>query len=488
MAANGGGAMVGGRFQLIELVGQGGMGRVWRGHDTLLDRDIAVKEVLLPAELSEAERAEVVSRATWEARSAARLNHPGVITVHDVVEHDGTPWIVMEYVPGASLAAEITKNGRLPWPRVAEIGAKIADALAHTHAAGIVHRDLKPENILLAGERVVVTDFGIARMMDETTRLTKAGTMMGTLQYMAPEQFEDRPVGAAADMWSLGATLYNAIEGKPPFEGRTQTVISGVLFREPPPPVHAGPLAGPITQLLSKEPARRLTAKAAAEALTRERLAAVGHLPRTKDDYPGTITIPPRGGRKDPPPVPASRKRSPLLVFGAVAAAAVLGGGAYLAVSSGSGSAAIGDTCLVGTWQDGVSDTWTTWNGTKVAMRGGEGNIDHIFATGTDNDSFGAAVAPLYGTYQGTTLEEIERGQNVWTIHATPSNHSVSVTEDGWSVGSTNTFFYDGNRYAGYFGPAGSTARYTYQCTAGSLELITGNRVVDTETRLSTTP
>ncbi|WP_188194937.1 serine/threonine-protein kinase [Nonomuraea sp. SYSU D8015] len=252
------GRRIAGRYQLQEPIGRGGMGIVWRAYDELLDRTVAVKEVRYAAALGE--EVQLLNRRTMrEARAAARFEHPNVIVVHDVIEEDDRPWIVMQLVQSRSLGAVIKQEGPLPPKRVAEIGLAVLDALHRAHEAGVLHRDVKPENVLLADDgRVVLTDFGIATLETET-QLTVTG-LAGTPAFIAPERLKGLPARRESDLWSLGATLYTAVEGRSPHErGMALATMHAVLTDEPDPARNAGPLTDVISGLLRKEPVQRLT-------------------------------------------------------------------------------------------------------------------------------------------------------------------------------------------------------------------------------------
>ncbi|HUQ56103.1 serine/threonine-protein kinase [Lentzea sp.] len=254
------GSLVAQRYRLVQVIGTGGMGRVWLGRDEVIGREVAIKELLLPAGLDEQQRALLYHRAMREAQLAGHLNHPGIVTVHDVVEYNGAPMIVMEFVRGGSLSDAIKAQGALPPDQVAHIATSMLSALRVAHEAGIVHRDLKPANVLLSGDRVVITDFGIARLTGDVP-LTTDGSIVGTPAYMAPEQGTGAPITPATDMWSLGATLYAAVEGRPPYEGQDfMTTLSMLLTQEPAPPRRAGHLSSLLAGLLRKNPAERASA------------------------------------------------------------------------------------------------------------------------------------------------------------------------------------------------------------------------------------
>ncbi|MEU7584556.1 serine/threonine-protein kinase [Streptomyces sp. NPDC041068] len=254
------GQLLSGRYRLSRLLGQGGMGAVWHAHDEQLGRDVAVKELRLPEHLGELERQNWIARLDREARAAARLKHPGIITVHDRISGpDGRPWIVMELVDGGSLADLIEARGALTPERAADVGRQVAAALGAAHRMGITHRDIKPANILLEEDRAVLTDFGIAALEGDAT-LTATGMIMGTPAFMAPEQVRGLPATAESDLWSLGATLYAAVEGHAPFAGTAPSAVLVAVATEPPiPAVRAGVLGPVLDGLLHKDPAARLT-------------------------------------------------------------------------------------------------------------------------------------------------------------------------------------------------------------------------------------
>ncbi|MBT3076104.1 MULTISPECIES: serine/threonine-protein kinase [Streptomyces] len=382
------GLVLAGRYRLGEELGRGGMGKVWRAHDEVLHRTVAVKELTAGLYVAEADRLVLHARTQKEARAAARITHPGVVTVHDVIEYDKRPWIVMQYVDGPSLADEAKEKGEIAPREAARIGLHVLSALRAAHSAGVLHRDVKPGNVLLARDgQVLLTDFGIAAIEGDST-ITRTGELVGSIDYLAPERVRGGDPGPASDLWSLGATLYSAVEGRSPFR-RTSPIstMQAVVTEEPPAPVNAGPLGPVITALLRKDPADRPSAAETEQML----LAAMeGHKPRSAQQYVPTERVPeearfgyagPDGSTARLPgtaghagtapatvaapdhPAPAhlpfagpasapttrrggSRLRTVLVV---VVAAAVLGGGAGLiAMKYGNGASATGRTAAPG--------------------------------------------------------------------------------------------------------------------------------------------
>ncbi|WNV90804.1 serine/threonine-protein kinase [Umezawaea sp. Da 62-37] len=263
------GRLVAGRYRLGSRIGSGAMGIVWQAHDQRLHRIVAVKQLLLQPGLAASETDEAKRRAMREGRIAARLQHPHAIAVYDVAEDDGQPWLVMEYLPSKSLSTVLSERGTLPPREVAAIGQQVASALTAAHNAGIVHRDIKPGNILLGDEGVVkITDFGISRATGDVT-VTATGMLAGTPAYLAPEVAKGYDPGSPSDVFSLGSTLYAAIEGAPPFGLNENTIalLHQVASGNVNPPKQAGPLTALLMRLLRPEPEDRPTMAEAREAL-----------------------------------------------------------------------------------------------------------------------------------------------------------------------------------------------------------------------------
>jgi serine/threonine protein kinase len=257
--------MIADRYRVLRPVGKGGMGTVWLGHDEKLRRDVALKRVgVLPGEDSVG-----AARAMREARLSAALHHENAVSIFDVVEHDGSTWLVMEYVPSQTLAALLAEEGRLPPERVAHIGAQVANALVMAHELGIVHRDVKPGNILVGADDVAkISDFGIARG-DRDMQLTQTGLMTGTPGYFSPELARGSSPSPASDVWALGVTLYTAVEGDAPYPAQSNPLaMLSAITRDPvPPPRHAGPLTSALEGMLARDPEARWTMPVVAEAL-----------------------------------------------------------------------------------------------------------------------------------------------------------------------------------------------------------------------------
>jgi hypothetical protein len=258
------------RYRLVEPLGVGGMGRVWRARDEVLHRDVAIKELVPPPGLTTEERDELRGRSMREARAIARLNHPSVVRIFDVVSTDDDPWIVMEYVPSRSLQDILSSDGPVGPKRAAHIGLGLLGALRAAHRAGVLHRDVKPANVLIADDgRVLLTDFGLATVPGDPT-VTRAGIVLGSPAYIAPERARDGTATPEGDLWSLGGTLHAAVEGRSPYARDSAMATLAALAVEPPPvPRRAGALKPAITGLLRRDPADRIDPDEAERLLLR---------------------------------------------------------------------------------------------------------------------------------------------------------------------------------------------------------------------------
>ena len=349
---------VAGRYRVGRCLGTGGMGRVWYARDEVLRRDVAIKEIALPFGLSDDDRDEMQGRSLREARAAARLNHPNVVRIYDVMDDDERPLIVMEYVPSRSLLQVIHDNGPLPVAQVADIGLAVLSALTAANRVGVIHRDVKPSNVLVADDgRVVLTDFGSAIIDQGEGVLTRTGVILGSPRYISPERARNGIATPESDLWSLGATLYEAVEGQAPYARETTLDTLVALATQKPDPIRkAGALKPVLNGLLQKDPRSRMKAGDVEERLRRIASAqnAVGVSPvpaqrrpaqfgevidnMARPDEPASLPEGPSLGRPAPvedagppqtPPGVAGRRRSRRwLIVAAAATGLVLAGGA----------------------------------------------------------------------------------------------------------------------------------------------------------------
>ncbi|GGS55756.1 hypothetical protein GCM10010156_12840 [Planobispora rosea] len=260
--------LLGGRYRLMSPLGRDGAGIMWRAHDLRLRRDVSIKEVQPPFRGGGADLGHARRRALREARSAGRLSHPAVISVHDLLEDRGRLWIVMEMLEALTLRETVGHLGHLPVRWTAWIGFQLLAGLRHAHEAGVLHRDINPGNILLTGERVVLTDFGIAALNGDPGVSTTV-PINCSAAYVAPERLRGMPASPAADLWSFGASLYFAVEGSAPYpESGALSALERAAAGEPAPPVRAGTLRPVLEGLLRRDPAERVTADQAARLLS----------------------------------------------------------------------------------------------------------------------------------------------------------------------------------------------------------------------------
>ncbi|KOX05844.1 protein kinase [Micromonospora sp. NRRL B-16802] len=288
------------------------MGTVWRATDTLLRRDVAVKEVVLPPGLAPSDRDAMYERTLREARAAAAIQHPAVVQVYDVVTEAGRPWIVMELLDARSLADMVIEDGPVAPRAVAKIGIALLGALEVAHAIGVLHRDVKPANVLICTDgRCVLTDFGVARMPTDV-QLTTPGMVLGSPHFISPERAMGQEFGPPSDLFSLGVTLYTAVEGRPPFDkGDPIETMHAVVEDPPAPPQRSGPLTRVLMGLLEKDPARRLDVHTS-RAMLRELLAGpLGSTATAVHSVTDPYAVVPVQQRPAPIALPAAQESKP---------------------------------------------------------------------------------------------------------------------------------------------------------------------------------
>ena len=281
-------ALIADRYRLQHVVGSGGMGVVWEAWDERLQRRVALKQLHRQSGASTAEAELANRRAMREARLTARLSHPHAVPMFDVVEQEGQLWLIMQFIPSITLAAALEEGGPLQPNEAAQVGAEVASALAAAHAVGIVHRDVKPRNILIGDDgTALISDFGIAHALGDAT-LTTRGMIHGTPAYLAPEVARGGEADFASDVFSLGATLYSAMEGTPPFgtDENSMALLHRVASGQFPPPQNSGGMTPVILEMLSTDPEARPSMRAVADSLAR--LAAAS---RSSGDRE-TLTLP----------------------------------------------------------------------------------------------------------------------------------------------------------------------------------------------------
>jgi serine/threonine protein kinase len=355
-------ALLVGRYRLIKVLGQGTMGQVSMAQDEVLDRRVAIKSLhTLSPDVG------LVDRMMREARLAARLSHPNAVGVYDLVVVDERPYLVMEYVPGESLAHLLERQPELPPGVVARIGSQVASALAAAHHLGIVHRDVKPANILLAPDGTVkLADFGIARA-DGNPELTQTGQVLGSIAYMPAEVARGELATPAADVWALGATMYRAVQGRLLFDGDHTLVYLGQLLNQDiPRPTRAGPLTPTLNAMLDPDPARRPSAAVASADLSRVREpdgfdAAATATIRRLDPPPPLITAPARLASTSAPPIGAATTRSArrrMTIIGAAGAAVVVVAViSAVVLTAGKSKSAVQGNAHIGSIADAVGNT-----------------------------------------------------------------------------------------------------------------------------------